>query len=320
MKSRKNSILVRKDWLSMQDGKIKKIPWRESIRAFTCLWLYGSKQDVVFTPVQIRRWVRIGAAIIVIIIVAIGMIIYQFMALQQAQDEVDLLQRQRELVTQKIEILQQKVNIMGKIAQELQMDRQGKDSFPKNNGSHTEEVNIGHSSYDDLALAAGKLDMYVNAQIIKFILIKEGINQNQGAGSANNVVDAKVKIPSIWPVRGRITSFFGPRIRPMAGASSFHEGVDIGVPIGTPVHATATGIVALATWVGGYGNLVEITHSEGYTTRYAHNSLLLVVAGQHVSTGDIIALSGSTGKSTGPHVHYEVRLQGKALNPILFLP
>lgn len=117
----------------------------------------------------------------------------------------------------------------------------------------------------------------------------------------------------------RITSTFGNRRDPLLGRSAFHSGMDLGVPIGTAVLASGSGTVTRAGRNGGYGNMVEIRHANGISTRYAHLSRILVKAGQKVKTGDKIALSGSTGRSTGPHLHYEVREDNKAVNPMTYL-
>lgn len=116
-----------------------------------------------------------------------------------------------------------------------------------------------------------------------------------------------------WPVRGRISSRFGPRWGRM------HEGLDIAVNTGTRVRAAADGVVRFAGWNGGYGYLVVIDHGRGIETRYAHNSRLQVKRGQRVSRGEVIALSGSTGNSTGPHVHFEIRQNGKPVDPLRYL-
>ena len=117
----------------------------------------------------------------------------------------------------------------------------------------------------------------------------------------------------IWPVQGPITSSFGMRWGRM------HEGIDIAVPTGTPVHAAAAGTVIYASWMTGYGNLVVVDHGNGLATAYAHNSRLLVVVGQQVERGETLSLSGSTGHSTGPHVHFEVRVNGVAVDPLGYL-
>jgi len=116
-----------------------------------------------------------------------------------------------------------------------------------------------------------------------------------------------------WPVAGPVTSGFGSRWGRM------HEGIDIGVPEGTPVHAAAAGTVIYAGWMSGYGNIVVIDHGNGLSTAYAHNSQLIVGQGASVGKGFVIALSGNTGHSTGPHVHFEVRVNGSPVDPLGYL-
>ncbi len=116
-----------------------------------------------------------------------------------------------------------------------------------------------------------------------------------------------------WPVRGRVSSPFGARWGKM------HNGLDIAVPTGTPVKASADGRVTFAGWNGGYGILVIIDHGNNIETRYAHNSRLNVKVGQTVSRGDVVAYSGNTGNSTGPHVHFEIRQRNNPLNPQTYL-
>jgi murein DD-endopeptidase MepM/ murein hydrolase activator NlpD len=121
------------------------------------------------------------------------------------------------------------------------------------------------------------------------------------------------------PVPGYISSYFGVRPDPFDGRSARHTGIDIATPIGTPVHAVAEGMVTFSGVRSGYGNVVEIDHGNGYMTRYAHNSALEVRPGQHVQVGDVIADAGSTGHSTGSHVHFEVWYDGRVVNPLAFV-
>lgn len=122
--------------------------------------------------------------------------------------------------------------------------------------------------------------------------------------------------PSIWPTSGDVSSPYGLRWN----GSDFHPGIDIANDMGTPIVATADGIVDYAGWnAGGYGNMVDIDHGGGVMTRYAHASQVVVTAGQSVRRGQLIAYMGSTGFSTGPHVHYEVRIDGQAVNPISYM-
>ncbi|NUT56501.1 MAG: peptidoglycan DD-metalloendopeptidase family protein [Thermoleophilia bacterium] len=117
----------------------------------------------------------------------------------------------------------------------------------------------------------------------------------------------------IWPVHGVLTSGFGWRWGRM------HEGIDLAVPNGTPVVAAAAGTVIVAGWMGGYGNLVVIDHGGGISTAYGHNTSVTVGVGQQVAQGQLIAYSGNTGHSTGPHVHFEVRVNGGAVDPMGYL-
>ncbi len=130
-----------------------------------------------------------------------------------------------------------------------------------------------------------------------------------------------VAIPSTEPVRGTsFTSGYGVRSDPFKGRAAMHAGIDLAGPIGTPIYATADAVVGRSEYnSGGYGNLVELEHGHGIQTRYGHLSKSLVTAGQKVKRGDVIGLMGSTGRSTGSHLHYEVRIDGKAVNPVPFL-
>ncbi len=125
--------------------------------------------------------------------------------------------------------------------------------------------------------------------------------------------------PSIWPVRGWVTSPFGSRTSPFSGILKFHEGIDIAAQTGTPVMAPADGLVMKAGFNSGYGNVLEISHGYGIKTVYAHNSRLNVKEGQRVKRGDVICYVGDTGSSTGPHLHYEVRLNGLPVNPVKYM-
>jgi murein DD-endopeptidase MepM/ murein hydrolase activator NlpD len=128
------------------------------------------------------------------------------------------------------------------------------------------------------------------------------------------------KIPIANPAPGAVvTSAFGVRRDPILGVSALHPGIDFRDAVGSNVPATAAGVVTRASRAGGYGNMVEIDHGGGYSTRYAHLSEIDVKVGDKVVRGETIGKSGSTGRSTGPHLHYEVRHNGKAVNPVSFL-
>ena len=122
-----------------------------------------------------------------------------------------------------------------------------------------------------------------------------------------------------WPVSGEITSPYGYRTHPIWGTTIYHSGIDIGVDEGTPVHAADGGTVAWSGWMGGYGYAVVIDHGNGMSTLYGHNSELAVSEGHDVGQGQVIAYAGSTGNSTGPHVHFEVRISGDPVDPMGYL-
>lgn len=139
-------------------------------------------------------------------------------------------------------------------------------------------------------------------------------------GQSVPAAQGSMSVPSLKPVANlQFTSFYGVRSDPFRGTAAMHAGVDIPGPVGTPIYATADGIVGRTGWVGGYGNLVELEHGGNLETRYGHLSKVLVSQGQRVKRGDLIALMGSTGRSTGSHLHYEVRMDGRAVNPIPYL-
>ena len=128
-----------------------------------------------------------------------------------------------------------------------------------------------------------------------------------------------VSTPIGWPVKGHITSGYGFRIHPLLNKRVFHSGVDISVPSGTPVRATADGVVSFSGWNGSGGNIVVIEDGNGFSTIFAHNSKTGVNVGQRVHRGDVISYSGSSGETTGPHLHYEVRKEGRSVNPSDYL-
>ncbi|QYJ07434.1 M23 family metallopeptidase [Qipengyuania flava] len=130
----------------------------------------------------------------------------------------------------------------------------------------------------------------------------------------------QVSVPSRMPLDdARLTSDYGMRTHPVLGGRRSHKGVDLAAPTGTPIYATADGYVSKAQWFSSYGKYVSIEHGANLQTRFAHMSRITVEAGERVEKGDLIGYVGSTGRSTGPHLHYEVRINGKAVNPIPYM-
>ena len=140
-----------------------------------------------------------------------------------------------------------------------------------------------------------------------------------GGGSSDYYQPVSGSGALIWPVNGVVTSPYGYRTHPIFGTTIYHSGIDIGVDYGTPVHAADGGVVVEAGWISGYGYAVIIDHGNGLSTLYGHNQELAVSEGQSVSQGQVIAYAGSTGYSTGPHVHFEVRANGDPVDPSAYL-
>lgn len=157
--------------------------------------------------------------------------------------------------------------------------------------------------------------------------IQRSINQlmadielrRQSQEDVRNLLNDKISLsratPQGWPTKGWITSYFGKRKSPFTGRMTMHEGLDIAANTGTPVYATADGVVARVTYTPGYGKQLAIDHGYGYRTIYAHNSKILVKRGARVKRGDRISLVGNTGRSTGSHLHYELQLNGVPIDP-----
>lgn len=160
---------------------------------------------------------------------------------------------------------------------------------------------------------AGAVDQRADAQFRSlFVSWKKLDTQTQP--------ETAIAVPSRQPVENiALSSSYGVRSDPFRGTAAMHAGVDIPGPVGTPVYATADGVVGRSGRAGGYGNLVELEHGKGVQTRYGHLSKLLVEPNTRVTRGQLIGLMGSTGRSTGSHLHYEVRIDGRAVNPMPFL-
>ena len=191
-----------------------------------------------------------------------------------------------------------------------------------------------------LALAAALEDADVDAASLRrmgFYPATEGLDGQGGplesAGNAtfkalfnswkklDSLQDGVISVPSDKPVKtAAFTSGYGVRSDPFKGGAAMHAGIDLSGPLGTPIYATADGVVTSAGYnSGGYGNLVKVDHGRAIETRYGHMSAILVRDGDRITRGQLVGRMGSTGRSTGSHLHYEVRIDGRAVNPIPFM-
>lgn len=297
---------------------------------------------VIFSSEEFKKLKIFGGAAAVLLILSISLAGWAGYSTNALHAENELYRSQLEMADEKMQALENKAKTVEKISGQLQeLVRTNGGTVPENTGMGTGGIG-GASTAPDIAKTAGnkkeddekiavsetpgellkemrRLDERLDKQIRLVVALRSEF-MNQAYGAVSSVVNPTAETPNIWPVAGPISSYYGYRTSPGGIGSTFHEGVDIAGDYGTPISATAAGTVTQAGWVGGYGYLVEVKHADGIVTRYGHNSAVLVYEGQHVDQGSMIALMGSTGNSTGPHCHYEVRIHGEAVDPMYFLP
>lgn len=297
---------------------------------------------VIFSSEEFKKLKIFGGAAAVLLILSISLAGWAGYSTNALHAENELYRSQLKIADEKMQALENKAKTVEKISGQLQeLVRTNGGTVPENTGMGTGGIG-GASTVPDIAKTAGnkkeddekiavsetpgellkemrRLDERLDKQIRLVVALRSEF-MNQAYGAVSSVVNSTAETPNIWPVAGPISSYYGYRTSPGGIGSTFHEGVDIAGDYGTPISATAAGTVTQAGWVGGYGYLVEVKHADGIVTRYGHNSAVLVYEGQHVDQGSMIALMGSTGNSTGPHCHYEVRIHGEAVDPMYFLP
>lgn len=297
---------------------------------------------VIFSSEEFKKLKIFGGAAAVLLILSISLAGWAGYNTNALHAENELYRSQLKMADEKMQALENKAKTVEKISGQLQeLVRTNGGTVPENTGMGTGGIG-GASTVPDIAKTTGnkkeddekiavsetpgellkemrRLDERLDKQIRLVVALRSEF-MNQAYGAVSSVVNPTAETPNIWPVAGPISSYYGYRTSPGGIGSTFHEGVDIAGDYGTPISATAAGTVTQAGWVGGYGYLVEVKHADGIVTRYGHNSAVLVYEGQHVDQGSMIALMGSTGNSTGPHCHYEVRIHGEAVDPMYFLP
>ena len=221
--------------------------------------------------------------------------------LQQLQkDEAEIKSRQEQLDAEMKEIKSTKAELEAKRARANKLKEQRSYMLYK----AQEEEQQSQSEYERLLAISENITAMLRNM------------ESSGGGSSSSGGTGRF----MWPCRGEITSYFGWRTHPIFGTTKYHSGMDIAVDYGTPIMAADSGTVIYSGWLGGYGYAVMIDHGSGLVTLYAHNQSLNVYEGQYVTKGTCIAYAGSTGYSTGPHCHFEVRLHGEVTEPLTYLP
>lgn len=187
-------------------------------------------------------------------------------------------------------------------------------------GAHPAFANSSAASADITAAARDARTSPISGGDEQFRNLFASWQSLDGVDASSPTPTTSIAIPSIMPLASaKLTSDYGMRTHPVVGGRRNHKGVDLAAPTGTPVFATADGVVSRADVFSTYGLYISLQHGAALETRYAHLSRLAVAAGQRVNKGDIIGYVGSTGRSTGPHLHYEVRMDGVAVNPIPYM-
>lgn len=298
-----------------------------------------------FTKDDIKKIKYAGAGIGAVLLLLVGTSIYSIYSMTSLQAQNELYRNQMKLAEQRMDDLVRKSQTVDKLSEQMQNMVNGNLSQTPATQDSLQNGQGGASTVPDVAANAAEnnpvssrvhtpgqllnemvaLDNKLNHQIKKMIDLRSAAMTNLAgtvmpAGLGISTASTGSVTPDIWPVSGVVSSHFGFRVSPGGIGSTYHEGLDIASSYGNPVHATANGRITQAGWVNGYGYLVEIDHGNGIKTRYGHNSAILVSVGDEVVQGQTISLIGSTGNSTGPHCHYEVRVNGEAVDPTLFLP
>jgi murein DD-endopeptidase MepM/ murein hydrolase activator NlpD len=252
-----------------------------------------------------KRWVKVSAVVVMFLFCAAAYGVYGLAreaAHLRVEEENNLLRLENERQRQKLQRLENRVDAIEDKSRRLsEMSGVGGEGEEGTSPHGAGGPALDPASFETLEARAARLEM--DLQVYEAAL-KE-----------------RARVPSIWPVEGESTDSFGVRGNPFGGGGAeFHPGQDIAAPHGTPVFAPADGRVVEAGWKNGYGQTVVVDHGNGLTTRYGHLSKIEVSMGQELRRGDELGQVGSTGRSTGPHLHYEVRVGELPVSPVHYLP
>lgn len=305
----------------------KPLPERKAMpdrRSYTLMLVPHRGNQVYRLQIPIRLIKGFAAVAGAFAVVAAVGLIHYYVTLNRAQSELEELQTLRQVNVAQAGQLNQLAKNTAVLQEEMsklnQLDAEVRRLLNREEGPGTSRSGVIRPSVN----AGGEGGPVVNPNadelnaLVKDLQVSAKVRGESLAKLKENLAERNARLaatPSIWPSDGVVTSRFGWRW----GGSDWHPGIDIASNTGTPILATADGVVTSSGWNGGYGRQVTINHGYGISTLYAHNSENVVSVGQKVKKGQLIAYMGSTGFSTGPHVHYEVRVNGNAVNPAGFM-
>ncbi|RQD69936.1 MAG: M23 family metallopeptidase [Tindallia sp. MSAO_Bac2] len=242
-------------------------------------------------------------------------------------DEIAFLKSEYQKIDKELASLKQlEHQVMDMVGLETDSDESGANRFAIENSSQS-GLEDEHPIFAMVSRSAsmrsagpGLEEYHVDVEYLNNLISSQRNKMEQLVGDVEDQLEYLEAKPNKWPAQGRISSPFGERISPTnRRTTEFHQGIDIANASGTPVIASGSGIVTYSGYNGGYGRMIIISHGYGYTSVYAHNSQNLVDVGDQVAEGDTIARMGQTGRATGPHLHFEIRVHGEPKDPIDFL-
>jgi murein DD-endopeptidase MepM/ murein hydrolase activator NlpD len=270
---------------------------------------------------------KLIAVLVVLLLCSSVFFGYNFLKLNKKISTVTKLQKENDFLKKKISSFDSRIATLKEKIQHIDSLGTKLRVMARLDTTKSIDEGIGGPSFDEIKNFVSENSLQdENIKKVHYILDKLTFELKQEEKNITELFkyfkakDIKLSsTPSIWPANGWISSPFGVRRDPFTGRRRFHEGIDITNRIGAPVIAPADGIVTFAKRNGGYGKVIYISHGFGISTRYGHLNKIYVKVGQHVQRGDLIGLIGNTGRSTGPHLHYEVRINNKPVNPINFI-
>ena len=303
-------------------------PARPDRREYTLMFVPHHGKNVTSLRIPIKALKFTAAALGVLMVLTVGTFIHYRHTMSVASTEKAELEKLRQVnATQNVQIeqlakatamLQEDMGRLNKLDADIRR-LVNSDEQPASRSGSTRPAPQGGGQggpivkpqVNDLANLVKELQATAKAREQSLTNLREALAERNARIAAT---------PSIWPAGGEVTSRFGWRSSPWGwGGGDWHPGIDIANDYGTPIEATAEGTVIFSGWYGGYGKMIQVDHHNGIVTVYAHNSENIVAVGERVKKGQTVAYMGSTGYSTGSHVHYEVRVNGTAVNPANFL-
>ncbi len=286
----------------------------------------GNISRLYLSPVRLRRLVWAGIGVLAILVSAVGYSVYTIASLPERwrmEAQMEAQQIHMAALTTRLEKAESTMDRVQRLDRKLRVIL----GEPVDNDERT-VLGVGGPSSNDLAQFDAVLDRESRMELARLdVKVEQADNLAKLQEMRLYDLDALMadqearldSTPSIWPTKGWVTSTFGMRTSPFTGSRKMHEGIDIATRMGNPVVAAADGVVLFAGVKSGYGKLITVDHGYGLTSRYGHLSRIDVKAGDLVGRGDRIGGVGNTGRSTGPHLHYEVHMAGVPVNPFRYI-